>query len=58
MRPKKMILVLLAAGAAAMPAAPLRGRRADPSSSWMSYAKFDAGDIITQMNVTVVVPDK
>ena len=29
--------------------------RADPSSSWMSYAKFDAGDIITQMNVTVCV---
>ena len=42
-------LGLLAAGAAA----------ADPSSSWMSYTKFDAGgDVITMMNVTVVVPAK
>eukprot|EP00040_Diaphanoeca_grandis_P002756 m.22641 g.22641 ORF g.22641 m.22641 type:complete len:238 (-) comp13875_c0_seq1:412-1125(-) len=30
----------------------------DPSSSWMSYAEFAAGDIITLMNVTVQVPAK
>ena len=50
-----LVALVLAAGTSA---APQRGRRADPSSSWMSYAKFDAGDIITQMNVTVVVPDR
>ena len=50
-----LAFALLAAGTSA---APQRERRADPSSSWMSYAKFDAGDIITQMNVTVVVPDR
>ena len=28
----------------------------DPSTSWLSYAVYEAGSIITQMNATVVVP--
>lgn len=32
------------------------GAGADPSTSWLSYAVFEAGAIITQMNATVVVP--
>lgn len=37
--------------------AALMSLNGDPSSSWMSYAKFEADAIITMMNVTVVVPE-
>ena len=38
-------------------AAPWTRVGADPSTSWLSYAEFAAGSIITQMNVTVTVPE-
>jgi hypothetical protein len=53
--------LLVATGAAAKlktPSPPFgAAAKADPSTSWMSYVRFDAGKLITAMNVTVVVPD-
>eukprot|EP01052_Picozoa_sp_SAG31_P022739 SAG31_NODE_1824_length_7190_cov_43.812015_5_plen_144_part_00 len=52
----------LATGAADSKGAPVSARRqsgqgrADPSSSWLSYARYDAGAIITAMNLSTVVP--
>eukprot|EP00036_Acanthoecidae_sp_10tr_P011507 CAMPEP_0182927124 /NCGR_PEP_ID=MMETSP0105_2-20130417/13272_1 /TAXON_ID=81532 ORGANISM="Acanthoeca-like sp., Strain 10tr" /NCGR_SAMPLE_ID=MMETSP0105_2 /ASSEMBLY_ACC=CAM_ASM_000205 /LENGTH=232 /DNA_ID=CAMNT_0025065051 /DNA_START=24 /DNA_END=722 /DNA_ORIENTATION=+ len=56
--PCRQLAVVMATAVAVVSAVSVRHPNNDPSDSWMSYAEFAAGALITGFNATVTVPDR